>query len=75
MRLSTISGKAWREFAERFPAAEAFLLAASLRGELRELEAAVARESEYQTGTWTATRAKRLRELREWAARTAGGGA
>lgn len=81
MRLSTINGKDWQTFAERFPSAEAFLLGASLRGELRELERGVARAAETAARygrddpEWTPTRAARLRELREWARVDAGAGA
>lgn len=77
MRLNTISGDDWREFAERFPSAQSFLLGASLRGELRGLlrdreRATIMATRGVDDATWTPTRAGRCRELEAWAA---GGGA
>jgi hypothetical protein len=57
MDISKISAEDWRKFRERFPSAESFLTAASLRGELRHLRATFHR---------TAWQDARLAELEAW---------
>ena len=68
MNLSMIGPDDWREFRERFPSAENFLTAASLRGELRHLRATFHRTE------WQVARLAELEQHAESFA-TAGGGA
>lgn len=60
MQTSTISASDWTAFAEKFPAAELFLMQCSLRGELEYLELAS------RAGNLNGWQKGRLIDLREW---------
>lgn len=67
MLLTTISADAWREFVDRWPDAQSFLLGASLAGEKKapQAELELLLPSENKRRIWIASRLAELRNIED----------